>query len=399
MLALHNRLAGLERDYRYRPQPPWRPARQRRVSANDDPRRHRLSAALDLARPRRAARHLVAVAADPAEPASRGVPADAAAQGAEDDGGDSGPQPLVAHRAPNAARGSDRAGAGAPGAQPRPAELCRHRTSRPRRRQWLGLGGPLAGAARGDRRGDRPRRARRQDRRAGAVRARRSAHRSASRRSRRANAPPDLVPSLTRPTARRSPPRSSTSSAARRTTACCGSPTASTMARDRTSPQGLAKLAGASGSLVTLRPERDDAALALDQATGERQRACRARVERHEGPRSGVVKALTGRGEPLGEAPFTLSARRARGQSAFRSAARDPQSGRAASRSPASGRPAPCIFSTAARSGAGSASSLANRARPPSRCSRRSIMCSARSRLTPTSSRRTRPMSPTPCTS
>ena len=70
---------------------------------------------------------------------------------------------------------------------------------------------------------------------------------------------------------------------------------------------GLAKFAGASGSIVMLRPERDDAPLALNQTAGERGGLV-ARVScGTEGPRSGVVKAVTGRGEPLGEVPFTLS--------------------------------------------------------------------------------------------
>src|SRR5262245_59623578 len=67
----------------------------------------------------------------------------------------------------------------------------------------------------------------------------------------------------------------------------------------------LAKFAGG-GSLSVLRPERDDAALALGQ--GGESGAFAARVlSGAEGPRAGIVKALTGRGEPLGEVPFTLS--------------------------------------------------------------------------------------------
>ncbi|HKA46855.1 MAG TPA: BatA domain-containing protein, partial [Methyloceanibacter sp.] len=70
---------------------------------------------------------------------------------------------------------------------------------------------------------------------------------------------------------------------------------------------GLAKLAGKTGSVTTLRPEANDAALALDQSAGERS-GLTARVSSGtEGPRSGVIRAVTGRGEPLGEAPFTLA--------------------------------------------------------------------------------------------
>ncbi len=71
-------------------------------------------------------------------------------------------------------------------------------------------------------------------------------------------------------------------------------------------PEALAKLAGASGSVVMLRPERDDAALALDQTAGERGGLTARILSGVQGPRAGVVKAVTGRGEPLGEASFTL---------------------------------------------------------------------------------------------
>jgi hypothetical protein len=69
---------------------------------------------------------------------------------------------------------------------------------------------------------------------------------------------------------------------------------------------GLAKLAGATGSVVMLRPEGDNAALALDQTAGERSGLTARVLSGAEGPRAGVVKAVTGRGEPLGEASFTL---------------------------------------------------------------------------------------------
>lgn len=69
----------------------------------------------------------------------------------------------------------------------------------------------------------------------------------------------------------------------------------------------LVKLVGAPGNVVMLRPERDDAALGLAQATGERSELAARVLSGAEGPRSGVVKALSGRGEPLGETPFTLA--------------------------------------------------------------------------------------------
>src|SRR5262245_43360071 len=68
----------------------------------------------------------------------------------------------------------------------------------------------------------------------------------------------------------------------------------------------LAKFA-TGGSLSVLRPERDDAALALGQGTGESGTFAARVLSGAEGPRAGVVKALTGRGEPLGDAPFTLA--------------------------------------------------------------------------------------------
>ena len=71
-------------------------------------------------------------------------------------------------------------------------------------------------------------------------------------------------------------------------------------------PEALAKLAGSSGNVVMLRPERDDAALALDQTAGERSGLSARILSGVEGPRAGVVKAVTGRGEPLGETSFTL---------------------------------------------------------------------------------------------
>jgi hypothetical protein len=78
----------------------------------------------------------------------------------------------------------------------------------------------------------------------------------------------------------------------------------------------LAKLAGATDSFAVLRPEKDDVALALGQAAGEGGELAARVLSGAEGPRSGVVKALTGRGEPLGEAAFAIgdSAREATAQ-------------------------------------------------------------------------------------
>jgi Domain of unknown function (DUF4159)/Aerotolerance regulator N-terminal len=68
----------------------------------------------------------------------------------------------------------------------------------------------------------------------------------------------------------------------------------------------LAKLAGSTGSLGVLRPEKDDAALALDQTTGNASELAGRVLSGTDGPHSGVVKALTGRGEPLGDAAFSI---------------------------------------------------------------------------------------------
>jgi hypothetical protein len=68
----------------------------------------------------------------------------------------------------------------------------------------------------------------------------------------------------------------------------------------------LAEFAGDGGSLTVLRPGRDDAALALGQAAGDLG-AFSARIfSATAGPRSGVVRALSGRGDPLGEAHFAI---------------------------------------------------------------------------------------------
>ena len=68
----------------------------------------------------------------------------------------------------------------------------------------------------------------------------------------------------------------------------------------------LAKLAGSAGSFAVLRPEKDDAPLALGQAPGEGGEFAARVLSGTEGPRSGAVKALTGRGEPLGQAAFAI---------------------------------------------------------------------------------------------
>jgi hypothetical protein len=68
----------------------------------------------------------------------------------------------------------------------------------------------------------------------------------------------------------------------------------------------LAKLAGGHGSFAVLRPEGDDAALALGQSAGDKGELAARVMSASHGPRSGVVRALTGRGEPLGEAAFSI---------------------------------------------------------------------------------------------
>lgn len=68
----------------------------------------------------------------------------------------------------------------------------------------------------------------------------------------------------------------------------------------------LAKLAGGTGSFAVLRPEKDDAALALGQAANDGSALAARVMSGAEGPRSGTVKAVTGRGEPLGEAAFDI---------------------------------------------------------------------------------------------
>jgi Domain of unknown function (DUF4159)/Aerotolerance regulator N-terminal len=69
----------------------------------------------------------------------------------------------------------------------------------------------------------------------------------------------------------------------------------------------LKKLAGEAGSFVVLRPGQDGAALALGQGASEGGELAARVLSGAEGPRAGLVKALTGRGEPLGEAAFSIA--------------------------------------------------------------------------------------------
>ena len=68
----------------------------------------------------------------------------------------------------------------------------------------------------------------------------------------------------------------------------------------------IAKLRGATGSFAMLQPGKDDQALALGQAVGEGGGLAARVLSSGGGPRVGVVKAVTGRGEPLGDAQFAL---------------------------------------------------------------------------------------------
>jgi Domain of unknown function (DUF4159)/Aerotolerance regulator N-terminal len=68
----------------------------------------------------------------------------------------------------------------------------------------------------------------------------------------------------------------------------------------------LTKLAGDGGSLTLLTPDTRDAPLGLGHATGEGGVLAGRVVSSAEGPRKGTIRALTGRGEPLGEASFTI---------------------------------------------------------------------------------------------
>ena len=69
----------------------------------------------------------------------------------------------------------------------------------------------------------------------------------------------------------------------------------------------ITKLRGTTGSFAMLRPGKDDAALALGQPTGESSGLAARILAGEDGPRAGVVKAVTGRGEPLGDAQFAMA--------------------------------------------------------------------------------------------
>jgi hypothetical protein len=69
----------------------------------------------------------------------------------------------------------------------------------------------------------------------------------------------------------------------------------------------LKKLAGATGSVTVFRPEGDGAALAVGVAGGEGGQLSARVLSADKGPRSGVVRAVTGRGEPLGETAFSIA--------------------------------------------------------------------------------------------
>src|SRR4029453_741002 len=69
----------------------------------------------------------------------------------------------------------------------------------------------------------------------------------------------------------------------------------------------LKKLAGSTGSFAVLRPEKENVALGLGQASGDGGELTARVLTAADGPRSGTVKALTGRGEPVGEAAFSIA--------------------------------------------------------------------------------------------
>src|SRR5262249_46419781 len=69
----------------------------------------------------------------------------------------------------------------------------------------------------------------------------------------------------------------------------------------------LRKLAGPTGSFAVLRPEKENAALALGQAQGDGGGLTAHVLSVADGPRSGAVKAMPGQGEPLGEAQFSIA--------------------------------------------------------------------------------------------
>ena len=68
----------------------------------------------------------------------------------------------------------------------------------------------------------------------------------------------------------------------------------------------LANLAGDGGSLTVLKPDGNETPLALGQASGEGGVLAGRVLSSADGPRTGTISALTGRGEPLGEATFNI---------------------------------------------------------------------------------------------
>jgi uncharacterized protein DUF4159/aerotolerance regulator-like protein len=79
----------------------------------------------------------------------------------------------------------------------------------------------------------------------------------------------------------------------------------------------LTKLAGNGGNLIVLNPEGAEAAYGLGQASGEGGVLAGRVLSATEGPRTGIVRALTGRGEPLGEAAFTVKQGEREGTASF----------------------------------------------------------------------------------
>lgn len=79
----------------------------------------------------------------------------------------------------------------------------------------------------------------------------------------------------------------------------------------------LTKFAGDGGNLTVLKPSTGEAVLGLGQTTGEGGVLTGRVLSSAEGPRSGVIKALTGRGEPLGEAAFTIAEGKRVGSASF----------------------------------------------------------------------------------
>ncbi|HZP08154.1 DUF4159 domain-containing protein [Methyloceanibacter sp.] len=69
----------------------------------------------------------------------------------------------------------------------------------------------------------------------------------------------------------------------------------------------IAKLRGQTGSFAMLRPGKDDSAIALGQAAGEGAGLAARVLSTGEGAHVGVVKAVTARGEPLGDAQFSIA--------------------------------------------------------------------------------------------